>query len=157
MKPGTFTQMYVQLVFAVKRREAALTKIIRPRVFEYMSGIITNQRHKSIIINGVSNHVHILLGLNPSVSVSDTVYEIKRGSSLFINKNKLCQGKFSWQEGYGAFTYNRSQIDNLYKYIENQENHHMNKTFRDEYIDYLNANEMEFNEEFLPFFWECSV
>ena len=108
MKPGTFTQMYVQLVFAVKGRDAALTTIIRPRVFEYMSGILTNQRHKSIIINGISNHVHILFGLNPSIAVSDTVHEIKRSSSLFINKQKLCPERFSWQEGYGAFTYSRS-------------------------------------------------
>jgi len=157
MKPGTFTQMYVQLVFAVKGRDAALTTVIRPRVFEYMSGILTNQRHKSIIINGISNHVHILFGLNPSISVSDTVHEIKRSSSLFINKQKLCPERFSWQEGYGAFTYSRSQLNDLYKYIENQENHHKNRTFRDEYIDYLNTNEMEFNEEFLPFFWEYSV
>ena len=157
MKPGTFTQMYVQIVFAVKCREAALTAIIRPRVFEYMSGIITNQRHKSIIVNGIANHVHILIGLNPSISVSDTVYEIKRGSSLFINNQKLCPRRFSWQEGYGAFTYSRSQLNDLYKYIENQENHHKIRTFRDEYVDYLNSNEMEFNEEFLPVFWEYSV
>jgi putative transposase len=122
-----------------------------------MSGILTNQRHKSIIINGISNHVHILFGLNPSISVSDTVHEIKRSSSLFINKQKLCPERFSWQEGYGAFTYSRSQLNDLYKYIENQENHHKNRTFRDEYIDYLNTNGMEFNEEFLPFFWEYSV
>jgi len=156
MKPGTFTQMYVQLVFAVKNRDTALTTIIRPRVFEYMSGIVTNLRHKSIIINGVSNHVHILLGLNPSISVSDTVFEIKRSSSLFINKERLCPGRFSWQEGYGGFTYSRSQINDLYKYIENQENHHKVRTFHDEYVDYLKTNEMEFNEEFLPDFWEYS-
>ena len=90
MKPGTFTQMYVQLVFAVKNRDAVLKKDFRGRVFEYMSGIITNLKHKSMIINGTSNHVHILFGLNPSVSVSDTVHDIKRSSSLFINNEKLC-------------------------------------------------------------------
>ena len=78
MKPGTFTQIYVQLVFAVQNREAVLTKDIRIRVFEYMSGIITNMKHKSIIVNGTSNHVHILIGLNPVTSVSDTVYDVKR-------------------------------------------------------------------------------
>ena len=157
MKPGTFTQMYVQIVFAVRSRDAALTSIIRPRVFEYMSGILTNLRHKSIIVNGVSNHVHILFGLNPAISVSNTVYEIKRSSSLFINKERLCPQRFSWQEGYGGFTYSRSQINDLYKYIENQENHHMIKTFHDEYIDYLVTNEMEFDKEFLPDFWEYSA
>src|SRR5450759_963397 len=135
MKPGTFTQMYVQFVFAVKNRDAVLTKDIRKRVFEYMSGIITNLKHKSIIVNGTSNHVHILFGLNPSISVSDTVHDIKRSSSLFINNEKLCTGRFSWQEGYGGFTYSRSQISDVYNYIENQESHHKKRTFREEYID----------------------
>jgi putative transposase len=154
MKPGTFTQIYVQLVFAVQNREAVLSKNIRPRVFEYMSGIMTNMKHKSIIVNGTSNHVHILLGLNPSISVSDTVHDIKRNSSLFINKNRLCLGRFSWQEGYGGFSYSRSQITDIYNYIENQELHHRKKTFQEEYIDYLNENEMEFEKQFLFDFWD---
>lgn len=154
MKPGTFTQIYVQLVFAVKNREAGLTTEIRPRVFEYMSGILTNQNHKSIIINGISNHVHILFGLNPSISVSDTVHEIKRCSSIFINDKKLCPYRFSWQEGYGGFSYSRSQISNLFSYIQNQESHHNIRSFLDEYIDYLTTSEMEFDREFLFDFWE---
>jgi REP element-mobilizing transposase RayT len=149
MKPGTFTQMYVQLVFAVKNRDAVLTKNFRTRVFEYISGIITNLKHKSIIVNGTSNHVHILIGLNPSVSISDTVHDIKRSSSLFINNGKLCPGKFSWQEGYGGFTYSRSQIADVYNYIENQESHHKKKTFREEYIDILTKYEIEFDPQFL--------
>ena len=154
MKPGTFTQMYVQLVFAVKNRDAVLTKDIRKRVFEYISGIITNLKHKSIIVNGTSNHVHILFGLNPSISVSDTVHDIKRSSSLFINNEKLCPGKFSWQEGYGGFTYSRSQIADVYNYIENQEAHHKKRTFREEYIDILTKNEIEFDQQFLFDFWD---
>ena len=110
MKPGTFTQMYVQLVFAVQNRDALLKEDFRKRVFEYMSGIISNLKHKSMIINGTSNHIHILFGLNPSVSVSDTVHAIKRSSSLFINNERLSPCRFSWQEGYGGFTYSRSQI-----------------------------------------------
>jgi putative transposase len=131
-----------------------LIRNIRPRVFEYMSGIINTMKHKSIIVNGTSNHVHILLGLNPSISVSDTVHDIKRSSSLFINKEKLCLGKFSWQEGYGGFSYSRSQISEIYNYIENQELHHRKKTFEQEYIDYLNENEMEFDKQFLFDFWD---
>jgi REP element-mobilizing transposase RayT len=157
MKPGTFTQIYVQLVFAVQNREAVLTKDIRRRVFEYISGIMTNMKHKPIIVNGTSNHVHILLGLNPSISVSDTVHDIKRSSSLFINKEKLCLGRFSWQEGYGGFSYSRSQIADIYNYIENQESHHKKRTFQQEYIDYLNENEMEFDQQFLFDFLEDSV
>jgi putative transposase len=131
-----------------------LIRNIRPRVFEYMSGIINTMKHKSIIVNGTSNHVHILLGLNPSISVSDTVHDIKRSSSLFINNEKLCLGRFSWQEGYGGFSYSRSQISEIYNYIENQELHHRKKTFEQEYIDYLNENEMEFDKQFLFDFWD---
>jgi putative transposase len=157
MKPGTFTQMYVQLVFAVKNRDAVLKKDFRDRVFEYMSGIITNLKHKSMIINGTSNHVHILFGLNPSVSVSDTVHDIKRSSSLFINNEKLCPYRFSWQEGYGGFTFSRSQIADVYNYIENQESYHKKRTFSEEYIDILTKNEIEFDQQFLFDFWNDSL
>jgi putative transposase len=157
MKPGTFTQIYVQLVFAVQNREAVLTREIQKRVFEYMSGIITNMKHKSIIVNGISNHVHILLGLNPSISVSETVHDIKRNSSLFINKEKLCIGRFSWQEGYGGFSYSRSHIPDIYNYIENQKSHHQLKSFQQEYTDYLIANEMEFDHQFLFDFLDDSL
>jgi putative transposase len=149
MKPGTFTQMYVQLVFAVKNREAMLSKSIRDQVFEYIGGINSNLKHKSLIVNGISNHVHILLGLNPSISISDTVYHIKRGSSLFINNNKLCSGHFSWQEGYGAFTYSRSQLNDIYNYIENQELHHAKESFRTEYISLLDKFEIGYDQLFL--------
>jgi putative transposase len=154
MKPGTFTQIYVQLVFAVQNREAVLNKNIRPHVFEYMSGIITTMKHKSLIVGGTSNHAHILLGLNPVFSVSDTVHDIKRSTSLFINKERLCQGRFSWQEGYGGFSYSRSQIPDIYNYVDNQELHHCKKTFQQEYIDYLNENEMIFDKQFLFDFWD---
>ena len=146
--------MYIQLVFAVKNRDAVLTNEIRNRVFEYMSGIITKLKHKSIIVNGTSNHVHILFGLNPSITVSDTVHDIKRSSSLFINNGRLCPFRFSWQEGYGGFSYSRSQIAEVYKYIENQESHHAKTTFREEYIDTLIKNEIEFDLQFLFDFWD---
>lgn len=149
MKPNTYTQMYVQLVFAVRNRENILLKSIRPRVFEYISGIITGMKHKSIIINGISDHIHILIGLNPVISVSDTVHDIKRGSSLFINENKLLPCRFSWQEGFGGFTYSRSQIDDIYKYIENQEIHHARKSFREEYLAILEKNDINFDPRFL--------
>jgi REP element-mobilizing transposase RayT len=154
MKPGTFTQMYFQLVFAVKNREAALPKSVRNQIFDYIGGINTNLKHKSIIVNGMSDHVHILLGLNPSFSISDTVYNIKRGSSLFINSEKLCMGHFTWQEGYGAFTYSRSQLDDIYKYIENQEGHHSNETFRKEYTSLLEKSKIDYNPLFLFDFFD---
>ena len=141
--------MYVHLIFAVKNLDAMLNKEIRSRVFEYISGIITNMDQKSIVVNGVSNHVHILIGFNSSISISETVHEIKRNSSLFINKEKLCKGKFAWQEGYGGFTYSRSQLDNVYNYIQNQEKHHQKSSFKSEYVRVLKKFEVEYDERFL--------
>ena len=149
MKPGSYTQLYVHLVFAVKNRDAVLSKNIRPRVFEYMSGIITGMKHKSVCVNGVSDHVHLLIGINPSKSISDTVHDIKRSTTLFINTEKICAARFAWQEGYGGFTYSRSQLDNVYNYILNQEKHHSKLTFREEYIGFLKKFEIEYNEQFL--------
>jgi REP element-mobilizing transposase RayT len=149
MKPGVYTQLYIQLVFAVKNRRALLHKEIRPRVFEYISGIIAGMNHKVIIVNGVSNHIHIFIGLNPVKSISETVYEIKRSSSLFINNEKLCKSKFSWQEGYGAFSYEKSLVEIVYNYILNQETHHKKVKFRDEYIQFLEKFDIEYDERFL--------
>jgi putative transposase len=154
MKPGVFSQMYIQLVFAVKSRETALCHPTRQRLFEYIYGIVTNLKHKSIIVNGVSDHIHIFLGLYPDITISDTVKEIKQHSSLFINKEKLCKGKFSWQEGYGAFSYSRSHIENVYKYILNQEQHHLKQTFRAEYLEFLKKFEIDFDQRFLFDFWD---
>lgn len=117
MKPGAFTQLYIHIVFAVKYRERLLTKEIRDELFKYISGIITNRKHKVIIINGVLDHIHILIGLNPTDKISDLVGCIKSETSTFINEKKWFRGKFHWQDGYGAFSYSRSQLDNIYKYI----------------------------------------
>ncbi len=149
MKPGAFTQIYIQLVFAVRNRDAVLHRNVRSRIFQYMSGIVTDLGHKSIIVNGVADHVHLFIGWNSSKSISDTVHDIKRGSSLFINNEKLCRGKFSWQEGYGGFSYGKSKIEEVYNYILNQEQHHKKVTFRDEYIQFLKKFEIEYDERFL--------
>lgn len=154
MKPGTFTQIYIQMVFSPKHRDCLLLEQFRPRIFEYMSGIVTNIGHKSIIINGVSDHVHLFLGLNPKISVSETVKEIKRSSGIFINEQRFFRGKYEWQEGYGGFTYGKSQIDSVYKYIQNQEKHHQKKTFKEEYLEFLNRYEIEFEEQYLFEFFE---
>ena len=154
MKPGSFTQMYVQLVFAVKYHDALLTKDIRSNVFEYISGIITNMNHKSIIVNGVSDHIHIFIGLNPSKSISDTVHDIKRNSSLFINGQKLCKERFAWQEGFGGFTYSRSHINNVYNYILRQEQHHAKTRFKEEYLEFLKKFEVDYDERFLFRFFD---
>lgn len=149
MKPGTFTQIYIQLIFSPKHRESLLFDSFRPRVFEYLSGIITNLGHKSIIINGPSDHVHLFLGLNPKISISETVKELKRGSSIFINQQKFVPGKFEWQEGYGGFSYGKSQIETVYNYIQNQEQHQKKRTFKEEYLDFLNKYDVEFENQYL--------
>jgi REP element-mobilizing transposase RayT len=154
MKPNNYTQLYIQLVFAVKHREAVLSQNIRPRVFEYLSGILTDLKHKTIIVNGFANHVHVFYGMNPNVSVSSTIYELKRGSSLFINQNRLCLGKFFWQEGYGGFSYSRSDIQAVYEYIKNQEMHHKKKTFREEYLELLKSLEINYDLKYLFDFFE---
>ncbi len=154
MKPGVFSQLYIQIVFSPSHRDRLLRKDFRKDVFKYMSGIATNMKHKSIIINGVSDHVHIFLGMNPSISISDTVWELKRSSSLYINSKNWLNDKFNWQEGYGTFSYSKSHIDNVYKYILNQEEHHKKKTFREEYIDFLEKFEIEYDERYLFEFFD---
>jgi REP element-mobilizing transposase RayT len=154
MKPGTFTQIYIQLVFSPKHRECLLVESIRPRIFEYLSGITTNLGHKSIIINGMPDHVHLFVGFNPKMSISETVKELKRSSSIFINDQKFFLGKFEWQEGYGGFSYGRSHIDSVFEYIKNQGKHHLKKTFRQEYMDFLSKYEIKFEEQYLFEFFD---
>ncbi|MBK8516517.1 MAG: IS200/IS605 family transposase [Saprospiraceae bacterium] len=146
---GTFSQIYIQIVFAVKGRENLIGKSWKDELHKYISGIITNKGQKSIIVNGVADHVHIFVGLRPAMAISDLVRDIKNNSSNFINEKKFIKGKFSWQEGYGAFSYAHSQIENVYKYIVNQEEHHKKKTFKEEYLDFLQKFEIEYNEKYL--------
>ncbi|KAF0195797.1 MAG: transposase [Bacteroidetes bacterium] len=154
MKPGTFTQLYTHLVFSPRHRERLLLPSIRPQIFSYISGIATNLGHKSIIINGFIDHVHILIGQNPNISLSDTVKEIKRSSSVFINEHRLTPGHFEWQSGYGAFSYCKSHLDRIYKYIENQEVHHSTKDFRTEYLGLLKEYDIPFEDRYLFEFFD---
>lgn len=154
MKPGAFTQLYVHIVFAVKYRERLLSEEIRSELFKYISGIITNRKHKSIIINGMPDHAHLLIGLNPNDKISDLVGCIKRDSSVFIKEKKWFRGKFHWQDGYGAFSYGRSQLDDIYKYIANQEIHHKKQTFREEYIELMKRFDIKYDEKYLFDFFD---
>jgi putative transposase len=147
--PGTFSQIYIQVVFAVKGRENVISKVWKDDLNKYIAGIIKGKEQKSIIVNGMPDHIHIFIGLKPSMSISDLVRDIKNNSSKWINDNKLIKGKFSWQEGYGAFSYSHSQIENVYNYILNQEEHHKIKTFKEEYVEFLKKFEIEHNEKYL--------
>ncbi|MCL4512351.1 MAG: IS200/IS605 family transposase [Bacteroidetes bacterium] len=157
MKPGVFTQIYIHLVFSPKYRERLLLKEIRSEVFSYISGIITNRKHKSIIINGMSDHAHILYGANPDDKISDLVGCIKRESSNFINSKNWFRGKFYWQDGYGAFSHGRSQLNDIYNYIAKQELHHKKRTFREEYTEFLKKFEVECDEKYLFEFFDLPV
>src|SRR6476619_4624735 len=121
---NTFSQLYFQIVFAVKGRENLIAKTWNDELHKYIAGIIRGNDHKSIIVNGMPDHIHAFVGLKPKQSISDLVKDIKVNSTAFIKANKFVKGKFSWQEGFGAFSYSHSHIDNVYKYILNQEAHH---------------------------------
>ena len=146
---GTFSQLYVQVVFAVKGRENLIRREYREALHEYMAGIIKGKGQKPIIVNGVGDHVHLFVGLKPSISISDLVRDVKNNSSNFINSKKMVAGKFSWQEGFGAFSYGQSQVESVFNYISNQEVHHHKKTFREEYLDMLNKFEIQYDEKYL--------
>ena len=147
--PGTFSQIYIQIVFAVKGRENLISKSNQDELNKYIAGIIKSKEQKPIIINGMPDHIHAFIGLRPVMAISDLVRDIKNNSSSFIKDKGWVKGKFSWQEGYGAFSYSHSDIENVYQYILKQEAHHKEKTFRKEYIDLLKKFEVEYNEKYL--------
>jgi putative transposase len=146
---GTFTQLHVQVVFAVQGRGNLIDPRWKDELHRYIAGIIKAKEQKPIIVNGMPDHVHALIGLRPSKAVSDLVRDIKNNSTNFINDLKLVKGKFSWQEGYGAFTYSRSQVEAVYQYILNQAEHHKRKSFKEEYLELLKEFDIEHNEKYL--------
>ena len=144
-----FTQIDIQLVFAVKNRQCLIHKSWKEELYRYITGIVQNHSHKMLRINGMPDHIHLFLGYNPNQLIPTLLNEIKTSSNQFINSKKFTRHKFSWQNGYGAFSYSRSQRDSVIKYIENQEEHHKKKTFREEYIDFLQLFKMEYRDEYL--------
>ena len=141
--------MYVQIVFAVLGRTNVIREIHRDELEKYICGIISNNKCKPLAIYCNPDHAHILLGLHPTIAVSDLTRDIKSASSKFINNKKWVMGKFAWQDGFGSFTYSKSQIDGVVKYILNQPEHHKKRTFREEYLDILKKNDIEYDERFL--------
>ena len=146
---GTFSQLYIQIVFAVHGRQNLIQKSWKEELNKYISGIITAKKQKSIIVNGMPDHIHAFIGLRPSTALSDLVRDIKNNSTNFINDRHFVKGKFQWQEGYGAFSYSQSHIKHVYDYIFDQEKEHATKTFKEEYIDLLNRFEIKFDEKYL--------
>jgi len=146
---NTYSQIYIQTIFAVDGRLSLIRPEFKEELYKYMTGIVRNSKQKLIAINGMSDHVHILIGLKPSMALAGLVQDIKVDSSKFINKKKWVHGRFNWQEGYGAFSYGHSQLDKIINYIRNQEKHHRRRTFKDEYLAWLQKYEVTFDEKFL--------
>jgi len=146
---NTYTQIYIHYVFAVQNRFGLIQHRWRDELYKYMTGTITNKGHKLLQIGGMSDHIHALVSMSPKQSPSDLMADIKRSSSLWINNKHLAMGKFSWQEGFGAFSYGKSQIPNIAHYIENQERHHKKRTFMEEYLEFLRLFEIEYDERYV--------
>ena len=147
--PGTFSQIYIQIVFAVKGRENLISNNWKTELHKYIAGIIKGKGQKPIIVNGMPDHIHAFVGLKPAMSISDLVRDMKNNSTNFVNESKFVKGKFSWQAGYGAFSYSHSHIETVYNYILNQEKHHKKKTFKEEYLEFLKKFEVEYDEKYL--------
>lgn len=151
---NTYTQLNIHAVFVVKGRNNCLSQKIRPELFKYISGILTNLGQYSLAVNGYKDHVHIFFEMKPEQSLSDIMRVVKSNSSKWINENNMVAGQFEWQKGFGGFSYSRSQRNNVIQYIMNQEEHHREKTFREEYLEFLEQFEVDFDEQYLFEFYE---
>ena len=151
---NTFTQIYIQIVFAVKNRDALIQKEWKERLHAYITGIVQSDGHKMLSINSMPDHIQLFIGYKPTQLIPDLVEEIKTSSNRFVKENKLSKFQFAWHKGYGAFSYSRSQIPDVARYIENQELHHSKKTFREEYLDMLRMFEVEYDEKYLFDFFD---
>lgn len=147
--PNTFSQIYIQIVFAVEGRQNLISPEWREEVHKYITGIVVKRGQKLIAIFCMPDHIHLLIGIKPSIAISDLVRDIKAGSSNFINGKGWIRGRFNWQEGFGAFSYSRSQIDGVSRYILEQEKRHADKSFKTEYLALLEKFEVEYDEKYL--------
>lgn len=146
---NTYTQIHIHAIFAVQNRYSLIGKKWKNELYQYITGIIQNQGHKLLQINGMPDHVHVLFGMRPRQSLSDLMKMIKMDSSGWINQQSFINARFSWQAGYGAFSYSKSQVSRVIRYIENQEEHHRKRTFMDEYIALLEAAGVDYDERYL--------
>jgi putative transposase len=150
----TFSQIYIQTVFAIENRQSLITPDFKEDLYKYMTGIVKNQGQKLIAINGMPDHVHILIGLKPAMALANLVREIKADSTNYINNRKFVRGHFNWQEGYGAFSYGHSQLDTIIRYIQRQETHHQERSFKSEYLSLLRKFDIAFDDKYVFEFTE---
>lgn len=146
---STYSQIYIQVVMAVKGRHNLISQTWEEELYKYITGIITNNGQKLLSINGMSDHIHILIGMKPACCLSDLVREVKKASNAFVKEKRFTKYKFEWQEGYGAFSYSHSALDNVIAYIQNQKEHHKKITFKQEYIGFLKKFQIEYDEKYL--------
>jgi len=146
---NTYTQIHIQAVFSVQDKNCIIKKSFENEVYKYITGIIQNNSHKVLAINGMPDHVHIFIGMRPIQSLSDLMQDIRGDSSKWINNKGFVKGKFSWQEGYGAFSYSKSHVDNVIDYIKQQKIHHQRKTFTEEYLEFLDKFDVQYDERYI--------
>ncbi len=146
---NTYTQLHIQFVFAVKYRAALIHTSWKDELYKYISTIISSEHHKVLQINGMSDHIHILAGIRPAQSISTLVQHVKTGSTKWIKEKKLCASTFAWQEGYGAFSYSKSHVPYVIRYIQNQEIHHKEQTFLEEYKRFLLLFDIDYDEQYI--------
>ncbi|MDX6288890.1 MAG: REP-associated tyrosine transposase [Blastocatellia bacterium] len=146
---NTYTQIYIQIVFAVEGRQNLIDPKRNDQLQKYITGIVTAQRQKLIAINNMPDHAHVLIGQRPDSDLSDLVGDIKSGSTNFINRNRWVHGRFSWQEGFGAFSYSHSQLGTVIRYIQNQQLHHRKRSFHDEYIGLLDKFDVPYDQRYV--------
>ncbi|MDR2116731.1 MAG: IS200/IS605 family transposase [Planctomycetaceae bacterium] len=149
MSSRTFSQIYIQIVFAVKHRKALIHSSWKDELYKYITGIVQAKGQKMLAINGTSDHIHFLIGMRPACCLSDLVREIKKSTDVFIKEKRFLSYPFQWQDGFGAFSYGHSAIGNVIQYIQQQEEHHRKKSFKEEYIAFLHKFEIEFENEHL--------
>ena len=147
--PNTYTQIHIQAVFTVQNRDCAIRKLWKNELYKYISGIVQNHGHKILAINGMPDHIHVFFGVRPTQSLSDLMQDIKGDSTKWINQREFVKSRFSWQEGYGAFSYSKSHVDSVIEYIKSQEGHHLKRTFIEEYHDFLEKFEVDFDERYI--------
>ena len=146
---NTYSQIYIHIIFAVQARECLLKKHFKENVHKYITGIIHQRGQKLIAINSMPDHIHLLVGLNPDVALSDLVRDIKAISAKFINEKKWFHGRFNWQEGFAAFSYSHSHVGRVVRYIQNEETHHAKMNFRDEYLQLLRKFHIEYDDRYI--------
>jgi len=146
---GTFSQIYIQIVFAVRNRECLISPLWEEELYKYITGIIQNKGQKMLQINGMPDHIHFLIGMKTSCCLSDLVREVKKSATDFVNERNFIKSKFQWQEGFGAFSYSHSSLNNVIGYIQLQKEHHRKVSFKEEYLALLASFDIEFKDEYL--------